>query len=734
MCAVQIPKDRIEAIQAGHRVLAELRYEPHAVERGYAGQTLHIDLSANRIAIKPVDEWMKNTFVGGRGFDLWLLWNAVTGQTRWDSPENEIVISTGPLGGITQYPGTGKSIAASISPLTGTVIDSNVGGYFGPLLKFAGFDAIEVQGIAHEEVIVFVDGNQGIVQILAAPEESVNSNQLAEEMAAVFGKTPQEKQGVTSVSAGAGSEHTLIGCLNFSFYDPRRQLARLKQAGRGGIGTVLRKKLAKALVVRYVGLKGDSNGPADLAAIQRTGAKMHREIYERDPIMFTMRKDGTNHLTRIMNDYDILPVHNFRYGAHPEAHNIYSEQFQEYFDYSSPDGCWYGCTLACAKVASGLELRTGPLKGQTVTVDGPEYETVAGIGANCGIWDPHAVLEANFYCDAYGIDTISFGTGLAFVMECFEEGILSKETTGGLDLHFGNAEAMLELLHQMGRGEGFGVIVGQGIRRMKKIFAEQHGADAGFLQDIGMEAKGLEYSEYVTKESLAQQGGYGLANKGPQHDEAWLIFMDAVNNQIPTFEDKAEALHYFPMWRTWFGLNGLCKLPWNDVEPGDNRTRYRGIDAAKVPEHVQNYVDLFTAMTGRPHIRTGEDLVRMSEVVYNFQRLFNLKMGFGTREHDAIPYRSVGPVTDAEYESRAERYDAQLRTQVGTDTAGLSTAEKRQALRRHRESQYQKLIDAVYARRGWDADGVPTLEQVRCLGLDIPEVVRLIETHAARAS
>ena len=95
---------------------------------------------------------------------------------------------------------------------------------------------------------------------------------------------------------------------------------------------------------------------------------------------------------------------------------------------------------------------------------------------------------------------------------------------------------------------------------MKKIFAERFGADPAFLQDIGMEVKGLEYSEYVSKESLAQQGGYGMALKGPQHDEAWLIFMDMVNKQIPTFEDKAEALHYFPMWRTWFGLNGLCKL------------------------------------------------------------------------------------------------------------------------------------------------------------------------------
>jgi len=314
-------------------------------------------------------------------------------------------------------------------------------------------------------------------------------------------------------------------------------------------------------------------------------------------------------------------------------------------------------------------------------------------------------------------------------MECYGEGQIDDRATGGLKLNFGNGDAMLEVLHQIGRGEGLGAILGQGIRRMKEIFARDYGADPQFLQDIGMEAKGLEYSEYVTKESLAQQGGYGLANKGPQHDEAWLIFMDAVNNQIPTFEDKAEALHYFPMWRTWFGLNGLCKLPWNDVEPGDNRTRFSGIEAAKVPEHVANYVALFRSVTGRDDVHSGDDLVRQSEVVYNFQRVFNLKMGYGRRAHDTIPYRSVGPVTDVEYESRAERYDQQLRDLVGVDPEGLSTAEKRLALRRHREDQYQKLIDAVYARRGWTPDGIPTLETVRALGIDYPDVVALIKAH-----
>lgn len=234
----------------------------------------------------------------------------------------------------------------------------------------------------------------------------------------------------------------------------------------------------------------------------------------------------------------------------------------------------------------------------------------------------------------------------------------------------------------------------------------------------------MEYSEYVTKESLAMQGGYGLALKGPQHDEAWLIFMDMVNNQIPTFKDKAEALHYFPMWRTWFGLVGLCKLPWNDIEPANNA---QTDEPAKVPEHVRNYCDLFAGVTGVKV--TPNDLILQSERVYNFQRVFNLRMGYGRRKHDAIPYRSAGPVTQEEYDSRAQRYDEQLREKVGIDPEGMSTAEKVKALRAFREEQYEKLCDAVYVRRGWTSDGVPTIETLKRLKIDFPEVVEIVRPY-----
>ncbi|MCD4796406.1 MAG: (2Fe-2S)-binding protein [Candidatus Cloacimonetes bacterium] len=470
----------------------------------------------------------------------------------------------------------------------------------------------------------------------------------------------------------------------------------------------------------------DPNQPVDSKRIMKYGSIIADEMALMDEEQCDMRGVGTAHLAQIMNDYDLFPTCNYKFGSHKDACGLHSDVFKKkYITQGLPDGCWLGCSMSCAKAVEGYELKTGPYKGEKVLIDGPEYETVAGCGANMGIFNPEFVLEANFYCDTYGIDTISFGTGMAFAMECYENGILNKERTGGMEFKFGNEEVGMEALHQMGRGEGFGVIVGQGIRRMKQIFAEKFDLteeQIQFIQDIGMEAKGMEYSEYVTKESLAMQGGYGLALKGAQHDEAWLIFMDMVNNQIPTFEDKAEALHYFPMFRTWFGLMGLCKLPWNDVEPADNAETD---EPAKVPGHVEGYVNFFSAMTGKEIDK--HELILQSERVYNFQRVFNYRLGFGTREHDSIPYRSAGPVTIEEYESRAERYDKQLVEKWGYDIKGKTSGEKRDYLRKMRESDYQKLCDAVYKRRGWNNNGVPTIQKMKELGMDLHSVVEVLK-------
>ncbi|MCK4313288.1 aldehyde:ferredoxin oxidoreductase [Candidatus Bathyarchaeota archaeon] len=700
--------------------ITEFTYPLGKVEKGYNNRTLYINLTNNQIKSKPVTQFMKDTFIGGRGFNLWLLWNALPKdrKVKWDDSENDICIACGPLGGTPMYPGSGKSIVVAISPLTDSIIDSNVGGYFGPYLKFAGWDALEIQGKAKSEVIIFIDGDKGKVVIEDGEGVPSETHLLTEILTEKYGG--ENKRSVSVVSAGSGAEHTRFGCLNFSWYDSSRKVVRYKQAGRGGTGTVLRNKKVRAIVAKFSNLTGRANNPVDFDLLRQVGTAYSKEIRMLDPKQHEMAVVGTTHLVDIMNDFDLLPTENFKFGSHQEALMLGEEVYRRKFD-PGFDGCWVGCTVACSHGVKNFELKTGPYKGQRVFVNGPEYETIAGLGSNCGIFDSDYVIEMNFYCDTYGIDTISLGTATAFVMECYGMGLIDKVVTGGLELNFGNKEAAMELLHQMARGEGFGVVVGQGIRRMKRLFAEKYGANLKVMQDIGMEAKGLEFSEYVTKESLAQQGGYGLALKGPQHDEAWLIFLDMVHNLMPTFEQKAEALYWFPMFRTWFGLNGLCKLPWNDIVPENNKNTS---EPAKVMGHVENYAKYFYAMTGRKV--TADDLILMSEKVYNFQRIFNLRMGFGTREHDDIPYRAVGPVTEEEYESHAEHYDKQLQEKIGFNPDGKSTTEKLRVLRKYREEEYERLKDAVYKRRGWNHNGVPTLKKVRELGIDIPDVMELI--------
>jgi aldehyde:ferredoxin oxidoreductase len=711
----------LEALREAHKTLAEWRYEIRPVVRGYAGRTLYVNLTENTIAGKPVTQKMKDTFTGGKGFGLWLLWNGVTENTCWDSPENEICIAGGPIGGITAYPGSGKCTVVTISPLTHCPVDSNSGGYFGPYLKFSGWDALEIQGKADRDVIIYIDGDEGVVRIEEAPMESVDTHIVIQQMTNLYAKDERDKRSLSIVSAGQAADHVAMCGLNISYYDPRRKEIRIKQAARGGQGRVFRDKHIKAIVVRYSKTGGDSNGVADMDLIRKAGQRINKEITDFDASQNDMRHTGTPYLVEIMNRFDLLPVQNFRYGADPQAPKIAGEVWKALFDTKTPDGCWYGCTMACDHSVPHYHLRTGPYAGQAVLVDGPEYETLGAVASNLSIFDPQDILEINFYADTYGIDTISLGNSIAFAMECYENGILNKEITGGLDLTWGNADAALELIHQMARGEGFGMIVGMGVRAMRRYFVEHFGADSCFLQDIGMEVKGLEISEYMTKESLAQQGGYALASKGGQHDEAWLIFMELVHKQLPTFEAKAEALHYFPMWRTWFSLHGLCKLPWNDIIPASNKTAK---EPQKVPEHVENYTWLYEGVVGKKV--TIDDIILESEKVYNFQRLFNLRMGYGTRLFDYPPYRAVGPVTAAEYESRAERYDKSLREEIGCDPAGKTTEEKMLVLRRYREDRYEQLVDAVYKRRGWSKNGIPTLETTRRLGIDFPDVVELI--------
>ena len=188
-------------------LLGEFTYEKRPVERGYAGRTLYINLTDNTFREKPVTQQMKDLFTGGRGFALKLLWDAVTPETKWNDPLNELVIANGPICGITAYAGSGKSTVVTLSPLTENVIDSNVGGYFAPFLKFSGFDALEIQGKSAEDVVIFIDGDTGRVTIEADALEAVDSHEIGNQLTARYGGDEKGRRGISVLSAGQAAEH-----------------------------------------------------------------------------------------------------------------------------------------------------------------------------------------------------------------------------------------------------------------------------------------------------------------------------------------------------------------------------------------------------------------------------------------------------------------------------------------------------------------------------------------------
>jgi aldehyde:ferredoxin oxidoreductase len=312
-------------------VLAQYDYELRPVERGYAGRTLYINLDDNSIREKPVTQQMKDLFTGGRGFALKLLWDAVSPQTKWNDPENELVIANGPICGITAYPGSGKATVVTLSPLTENVIDSNVGGYFAPFLKFSGFDALEIQGKADEDVIIFIDGDNGHVTITRNALAEVDAHEIGNVLTERLGGDEKGKRGVSVLATGQAAEHTRIALINSTWYDVRRKEARFKQAGRGGPGRVFRDKRIKAIVVRFSDMGGDKNGVADMPLIRKAGQRINKEIADLDDKQNQMRKVGTANIVEIMDHFDLLPTHNFRYGSHPETHKIDSKVWKEAF-------------------------------------------------------------------------------------------------------------------------------------------------------------------------------------------------------------------------------------------------------------------------------------------------------------------------------------------------------------------------------------------------------------------
>ncbi|MEM2260367.1 MAG: aldehyde ferredoxin oxidoreductase family protein, partial [Candidatus Methanomethylicaceae archaeon] len=411
------------------------------IDGGYNKKIVRIDLANEKISIEEVDDYIYRMYLGGRGLGAYFLFKELKPKIDPLSSENKLIFATGILTGV-PLPGFSKYSVVSKSPLTNSFGEAEAGGFFGPELKFAGFDALIIEGKSEKPVYLWI--NNGKIEIRDAKH--------------LWGKTTKDTQEeirkelndklIRVASIGLAGENLVrYACI----------INELKYVnGRSGLGAVMGSKKLKAIAVR-----GHKRIKYKNEEKIRELIKWVAENWKNFPGTVARNTYGTSIGVMVNNKIGILPTKNFQGGYFEKAEEISGEKMKETILIKT-EGC-YACPIRCKRVVKGKEpYVTDPDYG------GPEYETVAAFGSLCYIDDLNAIALANQMCNAYGLDTISTGCVIAFAMECYENNILTKNDTNGLDLKFGNKEAMLKLIEMIAKREGIGDLLAEGVMRASK--------------------------------------------------------------------------------------------------------------------------------------------------------------------------------------------------------------------------------------------------------------------------
>ena len=710
-----------------------MKYSKSKLTRGYANKILTVDLGSGVMNAHELDPRVRDYFVGGRALGLYLLYTRLTPHTSPYAPENPLIFSPGPLAGVPQFPGTSKCMAISLSPHTGIPGISNFGGHFGANVKYAGFDIIEITGKSEKDVFILINGFENQVTIIDAPSIDQVFD-LEKFIADKFAKAGYDKKGITFVTTGVGAANTTYGCINSHYFDPtkttdgQKGFFRTKQAGRTGLGSVMIDKKIRSIIVLAEYPHGENPyGAADWEKAKKAGLKLSKVVREVDPVSLKMYRKGSAGLISFMNkeNYQSLPVNNYQYGSDPRAEQISGKFYAaNLFDHRGMDGCFPGCSLRCTK-GGWVTVTAGEHRGKKVWVDGPEYETACGFGSNLGIWNAEAIMEANWHCDNFGIDTITVAVIIAFLMECFQRGYLVKEDTDGLALTWEDDKAMLRFLHQVSNGETeCAREAGKGLLSLIEWVSRRYMKRTGLenpekeLRKFAMHVKGLPFSLYRTHRSLSMQASYAAASDiGAHHAAAWLIKVDLLG-AFPTLQDRARALVTYPRVRLGNDNLGLCKLPWVDVFNPESE-KVKDTDKYINPASQEMYAEFYNGMLGTN--LTWEKIYEQTDHDINLQRVMNVMIfGKSTGDNDWVPDRAIGPTDDELYDAEKDFHDSEISKISGKsfeDVQKMKTGDKRELLMNFRKEQLRDLIQAYYRERGWNSNGIPEVETLERVGL-----------------
>ncbi len=617
---------------------------------GYNGKVLRVDLDAESINVEEPQDITYSRYLGGGTLALNYLLRELEAKSNPLGPENLLVFAGSVIAG-TPATGLSRFSAAAKSPLTGAFGEAEAGGWWIPELKFAGFDAIVIKGRASKPVYLWV--HDGEAEIRDAGHLWGKETKETEE--GIRGELGDERVRVALIGP-SGEKLVKFACI----------LNELKHAhGRTGLGAVMGSKNLKAIAVR--GKKRMK--VADGEAVKRL-TKWLRDTYE-EPY-FSLGKLGTARVAPMLSEQGILPTLNFREGSFDGADAIGGETMAKTILVRR--GTCYGCFIRCKReVQVGEPYFVDPIYG------GPEYETVAAFGSLCGIADLNAIAKANQICNAYGLDTISAGSLIAFAMECYENGILTKGDTDGLDLRFGNTEAMLRMLEMIANREGLGDVLAEGLCPAAEKFGK--GAD-----NFAMHVKGQPIPFHEPRGKVGVGLGYSVSPTGADHME------------IP----------HDPFWTSEAGIALL--RPLGILEPVDSLDL--GPKKVRLFVYLQQYWNLlnslgicmFTAKPFGPHTLnsivdyvkavTGWetslfDLLKVSERYAAMSRMFNLREGF-TAKDDILPDRFFQPME-------------------GGTLKGKNIDQE----------EFLKAVETYYEMMGWDPEtGIPSKATLAELDLD----------------
>jgi aldehyde:ferredoxin oxidoreductase len=601
---------------------------------GWIGKLLRVNLSTGKVSTEPLDPGLAKDYLGARGLGTKYFCNEVDPKVDPLSPENKLIFAPGPLTG-TYAPSGGRYNVVTKGPLNGTIAASNSGGTWGAELKFAGYDMLIVEGKAPKPVYLWIRNDA--VEIRDAGH--------------LWGKIVPDTQDAICAETDADAKVACIGPAGENqvlFAAIMNDMHRA--AGRSGVGAVMGSKNLKAVTVRGTGSVTCADHEAFLAAVMDA-----RQKIQAHPVGGTgFRLYGSQILMNIINQVGASPTRNWQDGFFPNADKVSGETLAAN-QLQRPKGC-FSCIISCGRVT---KVTNPKYKGEG---EGPEYETAWGFGGDCGVDNFDAGIKANYYCNEYGMDTISMGSTVACAFELYEKGFITDKDTGGIALNWGDGDAMLEMVRLTAVGEGFGKKLGQGSYRL----AESYGHP-----ELSMTVKKQEMPAYDARAVQGVGLNYATSNRGGCHMRGYTIETEVLGN--PVFGPKVDQ-------HTIDGKPQIC-INWQNLTAALDATgacqfTTFGIASAELAA-------MLGPLTGFEY--SADDFLKCGDRIWNLERLFNLKAGF-TAKDDTLPPRM-------------------LKEPIKTGPS------------KGKVSLLPEMLPEYYRLRGWDENGVPTAEKLQELGL-----------------